>query len=214
MTMTKNELSTKLLALDTSGPALQIALLLDGEIVIHTEDIARGHAEILFLRLESFLEVHKLSYQDLTCLAVTTGPGSFTGLRIGIAAVRGLALALNIPVIGVPNLLALSLSKAGQNPMGSLSILVDANRGQYYVQDFLEPGRPKNKPVLIESIDAEVKLLAMGQECPDDARLDIKMLAKWASGVNPLDFPPEPTYVRAADAKPQTRAKIARKIES
>lgn len=211
--MTKIDPTIRLLALDTSGPALQIALLHNGEIATFVEDIARGHAEILFLRLQSFLSDHKLSYQDLTHLAVTTGPGSFTGLRIGIAAARGLALALNIQVVGVPNLLALSLVKGDQQKTAPLSILLDANRGQYYAQDFIAPGKPKGEPELIESDRAKSKLLTMGQKKPDDARVNIKALALWAAGANPLDYPPEPSYVRAADAKPQTRAKISRQVE-
>ncbi len=214
MIMINIDPSIKLLALDTSGPALQIALLQNGKIETYIEDIARGHAEILFLRLEKFLAQNELSYQDLTHLAVTTGPGSFTGLRVGIAAARGLALALKIPVIGVPNLFALSLNKKNNCSTGGLSVLIDANRGQYYVQDFIEPGKEKNRPALIENAEAKRKLMVMGQESTDDARVDIKALARWAARASPLDFPPEPTYVRAADAKPQTKAKIARKSAS
>ena len=207
--MSKNNPPIRLLALDTSGPALQLAIYIDGETLSFVEQIARGHAEILFPRLQDFLSSHKLAYQQLSHLAVTTGPGSFTGLRIGIAAARGLALALDIPVIGVPNLLALSLSKKEPHD-GVISLIVEAGRGQYYAQDFVAPGKQKNQATLIESHEAKTRLLQMGQDMPDTAKVNIGTMAMWAANANPLDFPPEPTYVRAADAKPQTRAKIAR----
>ena len=74
---------------------------------------------------------------DLARIAVTTGPGSFTGLRIGLSAARGIGLARAIPVVGVPSLLAISLSAPAGKPV---SVLLDARRGEAYFQSFSAPG--------------------------------------------------------------------------
>ena len=101
-----------LLAIDTAAPRLQLALLHDDDRVeTLSEDMATGQAERLFPALAELLARSGATYADLTRIAVTTGPGSFTGLRIGLSAARGLGLALNIPVVGVPSLLALSLQR-------------------------------------------------------------------------------------------------------
>ncbi len=201
-----------LLALDTSGPRLQLALLADGEVVSHCEDIAKGHAEILFDRVQKLLQANQKTYQDLGKIAVTTGPGSFTGLRIGIAAARGVGLALKRPVIGVPNLLALSLNRQGQD----FFVVVDARRNQYYAQGFAAPGNPNAPPHLLEKEQLQGKLQGKLQRklqhetVLSDPRIDIEKMAVFAAGVEGQDFPPLPTYVRAADAKPQTKLRIER----
>ncbi len=195
-----------LLALDTSGPWLQLALFRNGRVNVLERDVARGHAEILFGQLEEFLAARDIGYRDLDALAVTTGPGSFTGLRIGIAAARGLGLALGIGVIGIPNLLALSLERS----QGAFSILLDARRGQFYLQEFVAPGDPSGPPRLLGKEDAHEKGLLGNGDGPDDPRVDIARLARFAAAADPTLFPPRPTYVRPADAKPQTTGRIAR----
>jgi tRNA threonylcarbamoyl adenosine modification protein YeaZ len=128
-----------LLAIDTAAPRLALAVLRDGDRVdTHVEDMATGQAERLFPALEELLSRAGVTYTDLTRIAVTTGPGSFTGLRIGLSAARGLGLALSIPVVGIPSLLALSLV-AQCDPV---AVLLDAKRGEAYVQTFSGPGIP------------------------------------------------------------------------
>ncbi len=115
------------LAIDTAAPRLQLALLrADGETDVSLDDIATGHAEILFDRLAALLARNGLGHADIKRIAVTTGPGSFTGLRIGLSAARGLGLARKLPVIGVPSLFALSLEVAD----GPVTVLLDARRGE------------------------------------------------------------------------------------
>src|ERR1700754_1678010 len=114
-----------LLAIDTAGPRLQLALLRDGAVDTLVEDMAQGQAERIFPAIGELLARNSVAYADLTRLAVTTGPGSFTGLRIGLAAARGLGLALEIPVVGVPTLFAISLG----GPARGFSICLDAKRG-------------------------------------------------------------------------------------
>src|SRR5687768_8070017 len=98
-----------LLAIDTAGPRLQLALLRDGAVDTLVEDMPKGQAERIFPAIDEILARNGTAYADLGRIAVTTGPGSFTGLRIGLAAARGLGLTLEIPVIGIPTLFAISL---------------------------------------------------------------------------------------------------------
>jgi len=199
----------KILFIDTSGPRLQLALAGAGvgaEFSL-VEDIARGHAEIIFDRLAGFLAASKTNYNALTRIGVTTGPGSFTGLRIGISAARGLALALEIPAIGVPNLLALSLC-GPQNPH---AIILDAKRNQAYVQQFVAPGQPEGAAQLLFMEKAELIKPTENFSLMRDPLVDIVRVARFALAAKEADFPPQPSYIRAADAKPQNKMRIARK---
>ena len=193
-----------LLAIDTAGPRLQLALALEGRVDTLIEDVAKGHAEIIFDRIATLLAKHGLGYDQLTHIAVTTGPGSFTGLRIGLSAAHGLGLGLKIPVIGIPTLRAMSLSGAPDLPLG---ILVDARRGEAYVQNFSRPGVALDAAQILPLAEAHAHLRidALALE-PQFA--DIGLMARYASMADPADFPANPTYIRAADAKPQDRAKI------
>ena len=103
-----------LLAIDTAGPVCAVALAraADGgpEILTRIEErIGRGHAERLMPMIEEALTCAQKSFDDLDRIGVTIGPGSFTGVRVGVAAARGLALALDIPAVGVGSLDAIML---------------------------------------------------------------------------------------------------------
>ncbi|MCS6760101.1 MAG: tRNA (adenosine(37)-N6)-threonylcarbamoyltransferase complex dimerization subunit type 1 TsaB, partial [Candidatus Devosia euplotis] len=118
--------SGTVLAIDTAAPRLQLALLLaDGSLDVSVDEMAAGQAEAIFGRIAGLLARNAIGYPDLTRVVTTTGPGSFTGLRIGLSAARGIGLARSIPVIGVPSLLALSLSVAGPS-----TVLLDARRDE------------------------------------------------------------------------------------
>lgn len=196
--------SPVLLAIDTAGPRLQLALLKDGSADIEIIDLARGHAEILFGEIAGLLARNALEYAGLTHLAVTTGPGSFTGLRIGLSAARGLGLALGVPVIGVPTLLALSLTA----PIGEpVTVSIDARRNEAYRQDFSAPGLPVSEPLAVPIADAT---LNAASNHVTDPQVNIEQLARFAANVDPEEWSPMPLYVRAADAKPQEGAMIAR----
>lgn len=119
---------------------------------------------------------------DVTRIAVCTGPGSFTGLRIGIAAARGLAMGCGVPAIGVTRFEAL----AAENP--APSIAVPGRGGVIYVQAFSGDGRPAGEP-RIESGTAEDRLA------------DPVVVARLAADRAP-DVPPAPLYLRGANADP------------
>ena len=98
----------------------------------------RGHAEALMPMLDAVLAEAGAGYRDLTRIAVCTGPGSFTGIRIGIAAARGLALGLGVPAIGITRLEALA---AGAAPGRPCSVRVPGPNGASYLQEFDADGR-------------------------------------------------------------------------
>ena len=193
-----------LLAIDTAAPRLQLALLREDRIETLVEDMATGQAERLFPALAELMQRTGTVYADLTRIAVTTGPGSFTGLRIGLSAARGLGLALNIPVLGISSLLALSLGHAG--PLG---VLLDARRGEAYVQVFSGPAAPAGLPALLPMEEARA-LIPAGAPAVTSPLVDIALLARFAANADPALYPPEASYIRGADAKPQEKFRVAR----
>ena len=193
------------LAIDTAAPRLQLALLrADGTCDVSVDDLATGHAELLFPRLDALLSRNGLAYADLARVVTTTGPGSFTGLRIGISAARGLGLARSVPVVGVPSLLALSLGTGGPS-----TVLLDARRGEAYFQAFSGPGRPVTDAALMP-MEAARAAIVPGSALIESPFVDIGRVARYGATADPLAHPPEAAYVRDADAKPQTAARIAR----
>jgi len=198
-------MTTPLLAIDTAAPRLQLALLVGEAADTLVEDMAQGQAERIFPALAELLGRNRLAYADLKRIAVTTGPGSFTGLRIGLSAARGLGLALGVPVIGVPTLLALSLA-AQCRPA---AVLVDARREEAYFQAFSGPAIPIGQPLLLP-IDEARRRVPAGADLLTSPLVDIAALARFAAHLDPAAYPPEAAYIRGADAKPQDRFRIAR----
>lgn len=102
------------LGFDTSAAHCAAALLRGSDVLVsRTEAMARGQAERLMVLLEEVLGQAKASWGDLDAIGVGVGPGNFTGIRISVSAARGLALALNIPAVGVSAFQALALGQDG-----------------------------------------------------------------------------------------------------
>lgn len=195
------------LAIDTAAPRLQLALLLaDARVDVSVDEIATGHAELIFERIAALLSRNKLTYADLQRVVTTTGPGSFTGLRIGLSAARGIGLARGIPVVGVSSLVALSLTAVGPT-----TVLVDARRGEAYFQTFSGPAMPLSDGALLPIEQARAAILA-GSELVESNIADIAALARHGAALDPAHYPPEPNYIRDADAKPQAAARIERRL--
>lgn len=197
--------TTPLLAIDTAAPRLQLALLTDAGVDTLVEDMAQGQAERIFPAIGELLGRNGLDYKHLARIAVTTGPGSFTGLRIGLSAARGLGLALGVPVIGVPTLFALSLGTA----CTPTAVLLDARRDEAYFQLFSGPGIPVGAPALLTMDDAR-RRVPPGTETLTSPFIDIAALARFAATADPVLHPPEAAYIRDADAKPQEKSRVAR----
>lgn len=194
------------LAIDTAAPRLQLGLLLgDGRTDISVDDIATGHAELIFERIAELLDRNGLGYADLERVVTTTGPGSFTGLRIGLSAARGIGLARHIPVIGVSSLVALSLGAPGP-----ATVLLDARRGEAYFQTFAGAGQPVTEGELVPMVIAQAAIVP-NTTLITSPFVDIGALARYGATLDPAGNPPEPNYIRDADAKPQTAARIERR---
>lgn len=173
------------LAFDTSGAHCAAALWQGGAIVAaQAEDMSRGQAERLVPLLQDVLSRGGLDWSDLTRIGVGIGPGNFTGIRISVACARGLALALNIPAIGVSGFQAISTLAPGAAPV------VPAPRDQVYSLG------PDNQPVVIPASQAP----ANAQTLPAPLTL-IQVIAGISATAQP-GVPPSPLYVRPADAAP------------
>ncbi|MGJ8528702.1 tRNA (adenosine(37)-N6)-threonylcarbamoyltransferase complex dimerization subunit type 1 TsaB [Maritalea sp.] len=218
------------LAIDTAQASCQSALIdADGSSYAMSEARARGHAEHVMDQIDALLDNAQREYDDLERIIVSAGPGSFTGLRVGLAAARGLAVALDIPCLGIPTMLALSLSGKDNHP---LSVLIDARRDQYFRQEFSAPGKPMSAPAAIdnnlalEGLDDKSRVLGSGaqwaaEQCgvqnlelardPDMRTfINVVKMAEFGQTAKIEDFPPEPCYIRAPDAKPQSAKHIER----
>jgi tRNA threonylcarbamoyladenosine biosynthesis protein TsaB len=126
-----------LLALESAASVCSVAVCGGaGQILGYRRaEPGAAQADRLVALLDAALDAAGISYRDLDVLAVNRGPGSFTGVRAGVAAARALALALARPVVAVNTLEALAAA-AGAQPAGTIIAAVDARRGQLYVQAF------------------------------------------------------------------------------
>lgn len=155
-----------IVAIDTSGPAASCAVLIDGEIV---QSIAmnRGltHSETIMPALDACMSAAGLTCDQVDCFATVAGPGSFTGVRIGVCAVKGLAHAWNRPCARIDALEALAMNFAGFD--GLACPILDARRGQVYCAAFdMKDGMPVR---VLE--DAAIDLTEFLASLPKDRRL-------------------------------------------
>ncbi|MGI3169271.1 tRNA (adenosine(37)-N6)-threonylcarbamoyltransferase complex dimerization subunit type 1 TsaB [Pseudooceanicola sp. C21-150M6] len=174
------------LAFDTSAAHCAAALVSDDHVLAtRVEEMTKGQAERLFPLLEEVLAEAGLSWSDLDRIGVGVGPGNFTGVRISVAAARGLALSLGIPAIGV------STFEAVRHAEPEASVAVPAPRDQVYLD------RPGASP---ELLPAE---LAAGALYPPAPAALATAIAKVARDADPVSAPaPKPLYLRPADAAP------------
>lgn len=187
-----------ILAFDTSGPACAAALLAGDTILTERyEPMARGQAERLVPLLQELLEETGHDWSGLTALAVGTGPGNFTGLRISVALARGLALALGIPAIGVTGFDALA-----HGHVRPVLATLPAPRAQLYGQR-IDTDDSASAPQMFpegeipEALRAPT-VLSLGEGvslAPAIARVAAARLDQPA-------VPPAPFYLRPADAAP------------
>lgn len=192
------------LAFDTSAAQCAAALLLpDGTCLIREEAMAKGQAERLVPLLAELLAEAGLIWRDVTVIGVGTGPGNFTGVRISVAAARGLALSLGVPAIGVTRLEALA-----HGLPRPVTVIEDARRDEVYVQRF---DAHEIQPALISSIQRLVVagpttgsgVALLGQtECPAAMPI-VQAIAQIAALRREHAQPrPAPFYLRGADAAP------------
>lgn len=143
----------KILAIETSGAACSAAVLSEGAVHERLEPIVRGHAERLLPMIGNVLAEAASRYADLDLIAVTVGPGTFTGMRVGLAAARGIALASGLPCLGVTSF-AVVLEAGGEEAEAvwangrSVLVALDSRRSEVFAQRFDPPtGAPREAEV-------------------------------------------------------------------
>jgi tRNA threonylcarbamoyladenosine biosynthesis protein TsaB len=219
----------KILAVDTALAACSAAVF-DSEqdrlLAVRFEPMAVGHAEAIAPMVRETMAAAGLKFSLLDRLAATVGPGTFTGLRIGLAFARGLGLVLDLPVIGISTLQALAANITSNPDRLPIAVAIDARRGNVYTQLFTSALTPSNEPrlcLLAEAVSsiAEGRYLVIGSAAQSlissvDQNQTILMrteaqdlptaaaVAKLASLQTPGGFPPQPLYLREPDAKPET----------
>lgn len=121
----------KVLGIDTSAVVCSVSLVCDGKTAL-SRTVSEGltHSETLLPLIKEILEESRCRVSDLDAIAISHGPGSFTGLRIGISAVKGLAVSHNIPCIGVSTVEALAMNALDYE--GIVCPVMDARRGEFY----------------------------------------------------------------------------------
>lgn len=193
----------KILSFDTCCGGYSIAILIDGKITASfREDKHNQQSTELFSAIGGILSKYGFSYNDFDIIAVTVGPGSFTGIRIGIAAAQGIAAVTKAKLIGITTFEAFAYRSSA-----SAIVAIEAGRNQYYCQEFFD-----KQPVSIPMINsmAEVIEKAAGKELLGNinnrtATPDAKEIAKLA--FDKIKYQKdimqniEPFYIREPDAK-------------
>lgn len=212
------------LALDTALEQCSAAVV-DGDRVLAaaSEPMARGHQERLAPLVREVMAEARLSFAAIDRIGVTIGPGSFTGLRVGLAFAKGLGFALGRPVVGIGTLQALAASVADEADEvdEAVAAVVDARRGQLWLQAFAG-GRALMAPDALDPDLARARLAELAGagrfslvgsgagEVADvlpAARLyprlapDPVALARLVAAAPEPTAPPRPLYLRAPDAK-------------
>jgi len=225
-----------LLALDTSMAACSAALWRahEGLLARRFSAMDRGHAEALFPMIRDAMTEAGAHFQDVRAIAVTTGPGSFTGVRVGVAAARGLALAADKPIIAATSLEVIAVGAGkrltAEQAQMPLVVAIDARRGQLYCQQFAG-GRAvsdaqaltpedcadtlPHEPCIAVGSGAQMLAQAAGADrqvraLEPDILPDAADLAAICADREPETAPVTPHYLRAPDAKPQDGFAVAR----
>ncbi|MFM2389010.1 MAG: tRNA ((37)-N6)-threonylcarbamoyltransferase complex dimerization subunit type 1 TsaB [Pseudomonadota bacterium] len=191
---------TLILAFDTSAAYCAAALLCDGRIIADAlTPMEKGQSEALLPMLEQVLLPY--TWANLTAIAVGTGPGNFTGVRIAVSLARGLTMGLNIPAIGVTRLEALA-----HGLPRPITVIEDARRGAIYLQGFGTPDETARLLDLSDLTAACETTLATGSAAPNPVApampLTHAIAHIAASRLGTATPRPAPFYLRGADAAP------------
>ncbi|MBR0717191.1 tRNA (adenosine(37)-N6)-threonylcarbamoyltransferase complex dimerization subunit type 1 TsaB [Bradyrhizobium liaoningense] len=223
-----------ILAIDTALDACAAAVLDTnaGQLIAQESlPMKRGHAEALMPLIARVMQSANLAFTSLDRIAVTTGPGSFTGLRVGISAARGLALAADKPAVGLTTLSAYAAAVVSQNRQAPVISAIDARHDHVYFQIVAGDGSQLVRPK-VASIDDAIAASQFGaphlvgnaarilsDRWPKDAPQPIAVDAQAAPDINwvawlgaaadPQGTPARPFYLRAPDAKPAAQPPLA-----
>jgi len=226
----------RVLAIDTALAACSVAVLdteQPGVLASESRPMARGHAEALMPLVAELMKRADLTFTAIDRIVVTTGPGSFTGLRVGIAAARGIALAADKPAFGVSTLSAYAAPYLAEDDTSPVIAAIDARHDHVYLQVFGPAGRIVMAPRLAAMSEAvraasEAPSRIVGSAAqtiadrlpsgalmplridPRDAP-DILWVARMGAVLPEGQSPPRPQYLRAPDAQPQNAAQLPRR---
>jgi tRNA threonylcarbamoyl adenosine modification protein YeaZ len=219
------------LAIDCALDACAAAVL-DSEagsiIASETRLMVRGHAEALMPLIARVMDEAAVEFKELNRVAVTVGPGSFTGLRVGISAARGIALAAAKPAIAVTTLSAFAAPHIAQDEISPILAAIDARHEHVYTQVFAPGGRSLLPPRIASLREAARAAASGGARIVGSAAIlvaqawprgelppvaldqrtapDIAWVARLGAAAAVPEGSPKPLYLRAPDAKPQPPA--------
>jgi tRNA threonylcarbamoyladenosine biosynthesis protein TsaB len=226
----------RVLAIDTALDACSAAVLdlqRGGIVISETVFMKRGHAEALMPLIARIMEQAGTAFAELDRIAVTTGPGSFTGLRVGISATRGIALAAGKPAIGLSTLASFAAPLIAEDDSTQVVAAIDARHGNVFIQVFGTGGRTLVTPRIASVRDAlraattgparlvgsAAETLATAWPKGADPPLlvehrgapDVGWVARLGAAAADDYGPPKPLYLRAPDAQPQDAAHLPRR---
>ncbi len=224
----------RVLAIDTALGRCSACVLKEGDAepaAIEQIDLERGHAEALVPLLQRVMAAAG-GFETLDRVAVTVGPGSFTGLRVGLSAARAIGVATGLPVVGVSTLAATCAPLLGREPGRIVAAALDARHGAVYFHAVGPDGAQLALPAQL-SVAQAVALIAPGPVSLAGSGAPLVAQAAWAQGLDavmvealpapdirwvarlglvaePQAAPPRPLYLKAADARPQTHGRLER----
>jgi tRNA threonylcarbamoyladenosine biosynthesis protein TsaB len=225
----------RLLAIDTALHACSACVLesdADEPMAAESLSMERGHAEALLPLVERVMAQIDGGFRSLDRVAVTVGPGSFTGLRVGISAARAIGLGAPCEVVGVTTLAALMAPLVAAGETRVVAAAIDARNGHVYFQAVAPVGRtvvtPRYVacreaarmlgagPVIVTGsgapmVAAEASIAGMKADVANvEAAPDIVWVARLGLLADPVQALPKPLYLRAPDAKPQVATRLPR----
>lgn len=207
-----------ILAFELANFSFSYALMKAGDLVVYKQrEDYRAQDALLVSVLEKAMAEHHLAFQDLDRIVTTTGPGSFTGIRIALATAQGLGLAAQVPTVGIGSLPWVAVAYGRQkHVLGNLLVILKSLRHELYGQLFDPAGKALEAPFSLEPADIiqrykreDCVCIGNGASCLQEYGFSVdpfmpttKDLVLWAQGV-PKDilslYPCLPTYVRDAD---------------
>lgn len=223
----------KILAIDTALRAASACVYEAGAEAPEASEtipMQRGHAEALLPLIDRVMAQVEGGFAALARVAVTVGPGSFTGLRVGVAAARAIGIACGVPVVGVSTLAALAAPLILAKKPGLVAAAIDAGHGNVYFAAFSSDGRAIVTPRVTSVRDA-VRMLGAGpirmagsgapmlaieassahlaaEVVGDTSAPDIAYVAKLGLLADPATAPPRPLYLKLPDIRPQEASHV------
>jgi tRNA threonylcarbamoyladenosine biosynthesis protein TsaB len=224
----------RMLAIDTALAACAAAVLDTDHGIVASESLpmVRGHAEALIPLIARIMKRSDMTFRDLGRIAVTTGPGSFTGVRVGLAAARGFGVATGVPVVGVSTLSVYAAPYLASNGKYPVVAAIDARHEHVFLQVFGSGGQTIVSPRLARLSEAiraasgppaylvgsAARAIADGlaKNAPPRAvdpreAPDIVWVAQIGAVTPQAKSTPNPQYLRAPDAQPQNAAQLPRR---